>query len=395
MDVRCSNSVAVLAVLIGSGACTWFAPVLRAGDRIDFSAPAIPLGVAKPEVEVKAPPSMIASPRTAEGFAGVAEMSGPSEYYYPVKPKTKGDDAWGLEPLLGDDSDQRKTDDLFSEPFDSNRATNSNKLNLRPELDPNASSNPLRQRDDSVSESDQPDSRFSAQNGLDKDDSRMSRQIGLDTDKAKSGRQIGLDGEDSDSSRRNGMGGDDSKYGAKNTLDQNSARFSARNGFDRDYSRMSALYGSNKDAGRSGDPYGRGFSGGLGDSFWAKDFGHDSSVVDRFSVKPWSPSASDGRPFGGGPIENRMSNPWLGQDTAQAPKPPSYPGFASQDPGQSQANEQLLGGSQMSLRAWDPGASAVLPPRTYSNPDQVNSSHFAAHAMPAIIPMPKRPGDPY
>jgi hypothetical protein len=395
MDVRCSNSVAVLAVLIGSGAYALFAPVLRAGDRIDFSAPAIPLGVAKPEVEFKAPPGMIGLHRMDEGFAGGAEMSGPSEYYYPVKPKTKGDDTWGLEPLLGDDSDQRQKDDLFGEPSTSNRATNSNKVNLRPELNPNASGNPLRQKNDSSSESDQQNSRFGAQNGLDTDDPNKGRQIGLDPDKQKFSRQIGLDRDDLDSRRQNGMGGDDSKFGTKNPLDRNSAKIGARNGFDKDYSKLSTLYGSNKDAARSGDPSGRGFAGGVGDSFWAKDFGHDASAADRYSVRRWSPSASDGRAFGGSGIEDRMSNPWLGQETTQAPMPPSYPGFASPDAGQSQANDQPLGGSQVSLRAWDPGASTVLPPRNYSGPDQVNNSRFVSHDLPAIIPMPKRPGDPH
>jgi hypothetical protein len=339
---------------------------------------------------------MIGSPRMAEGFSGGAEMSAPSEYYYPVKPKTKGDDAWGLEPLLGDDSDQRKTDDLFGAPFESNRATNSNnKLNLKPELNPNAASNPLRQKYDSESESDQQNETFGAQKGLDKEDSKMGRQIGLDTDKAKFGRQIGLDRDNVDSSRQDGTAEDNSKYSAKYPQDRNSAKFGVRNGFERDSSKLSPLYGSDKDAARSGDPFGRGISGGIGDSFWAKDFGHEASVMDRFSVKRWSPSAGDGRPFGGSAIEERMSNPWLGQDTSQAPAPPSYPGFASQDPGQSQPNGQPWGGSQTSLRAWDLGASAVLPPRNYSNPDQVNNSHFVAHGMPAIIPMPKRPGDPY
>jgi hypothetical protein len=149
MDFCRSNSVAVLAVLLGGGACAFFAPAACAGDRIDFSAPAIPLGVPRPEVEVKVPKGMIGS-RGITGLMGSDAMAAPSQYFI-VTPKTREKDVWDLDPILGDDPDQRGAGDSFTSRSDSARATNNNRL-MKQGLNPNSSENQIQQRYGSGSE---------------------------------------------------------------------------------------------------------------------------------------------------------------------------------------------------------------------------------------------------
>jgi hypothetical protein len=192
MDIRCSNSVAVLAVLIAGGVCAFFAPAAYAGDRIEFSAPAVPLAVPQAEVEVKSPARFIGSPGAAGGFMGGGEMAAPSQYTI-VKPKHKEKDDWGLEPLLGDDPERHRDDDWFSSRTDSTQPTNSNKLNLRQGLNPNVGGNTPQQRYDSEYEGVQNDARFGAPYGSDRDHSRFGANIGLGDDSSRLGAQMGFD----------------------------------------------------------------------------------------------------------------------------------------------------------------------------------------------------------
>jgi hypothetical protein len=342
MDFRCSNSVAALAVLIGSGACAFFAPAACAGDRIDFSAPAIPLGVPQPDAEVKEPTRMIGSGGAADGFMGGAEMAAPSQYFI-VKPKSREKEAWGLDSLRDNDPDQRHADDWFTSRPDPTRVTNSNRLNMKQGLDPNASGNLLQQRYDS-----------------------------------------GLDG-----------GQSESRFGARNGLDRDNSKFSAQNGLDRDYSKFGAKNGLDKDNARSSDRLGRGVFSADDDSLWTKAFSRDASGMDRFNSMRLRPSMSDAKPFSGGAYEERMNNPWLGQDSAQTAAPPGYAGYTPLDDGQSRPTGEPAGESQVYLRAWDPSASRVLPSKNFSNPDQINTSHVVAPNRPVTIPMPQRPGDPH
>jgi hypothetical protein len=420
MDFRCSNPVAVLAVLIGSGACAFFAPAACAGDRIDFSAPAIPLSVPQPEVEAKKPVRTIGSSGVASGFMGGAEMA-PSSQYYIVKPRKREMDTWGLEPLLGDDPDQRRADDWFNLRPDSTGATNSSRLNMKSGLNPNASGNTLQQRYDSGPDGGPNVSRFGLQDGLDRDNPRFATQIGLDNENSRFGAQNGLDrdnsrfgaknGLDRDNAKfgaQNGSDRDKSKFGAKNELDPDKSKFeaqngldpdkpklAAQNGLDRDYSKFDAQNGLDKDNAHSTDRFGRAFSSAGEDSFWTKDFSHDAAATDRFSPMRLVPSMSEAKPLSGGAYEERMSNPWQAQDSAQMAAPPSYPDSTRLDDRQSRPFDQQFGGGQVSLRAWDPGASSVLPPRSFSNPEQIYNSRVVSHFAPATLPMPQRPGDPH
>ncbi|HTA29658.1 MAG TPA: hypothetical protein VK731_04205 [Candidatus Cybelea sp.] len=401
MDIRCSNSVAALAVLITGGVCAFFVPAASAGDRIEFSAPAVPLAVPQAEVEAKSPARFIGSPGGTGGFMGGGEMAAPSQYFV-VKPKHREKDDWGLGPLLGDDPERHRDDDWFSSRTDSTQPTNSNKLNLKLGLNPNAADNAPQQRYDSGYDSVQNDARFGAQNGLDRDASRFGAKIGLGDDNSRFGSQMGFDRDRDKLGAQNETDREYSKFGAKNSMDKNNAKLSTKTGFDgnakngseRDYSKFGAQYGLDKEDGQSSGRFGRGFSNVGADLFSTKDFSHDASGTDGFGSLRSMPSASETRPFSGDGY-GRTSNPWLGQDPTQSAAPPSYPGFSSLDNSQGRPADQPAGLGQASLRAWDPGASAVLPPRNYSNPEQINSSHFVAHALPATIPMPKRPGDPH
>ncbi len=402
MDIRCSNSVAVLTVLIAGGVCAFFVPAAYAGDRIDFSAPAVPLAIPTQEAEVKAPARLIGSPGGGGGFMGGGEMAAPSQYVV-VKPKHKEKDDWGLGPLLGDDPERHRDDDWFSSRTDSTQPTNNNKLNLKQGLNPNAVGNSPQQRYDSGYEGVQNDARFGAQNGLDRDASRFGAKIGLGDDNSRFGSQMGFDRDRDKLGAQNETDREYSKFGARNSMDKSNAKpgtktgfdGDAKNGLEKDYSKSGAQYGLDKEDGRLSVRFGGGFSSVGGDSFSTKDFSHDASGAEGFGTGRLMPSVSEARPFSGDAYEGRTSNPWLGQDPTQSAGPPSYPGSSFMDGTQARPADQPAGLGQVSLRAWDPGASAVLPPRNYSNPEQMSSSHFVAHVMPATIPMPKRPGDPH
>jgi hypothetical protein len=402
MDFRCFNSVAALAVLIGSGACAVFAPAARAGDRIDFSAPAIPLGIPQPEVEVKEPNRMIGSYGVGGGGGGGvldgAGMAVPSQSYF-VKPKTREKDLWGLEPLLGEDPDQRNSDDFwFTSRPDSSRATNGNRLNMQHGLNPTAPGNQIQPRFGSGTDGAQNDSILGEQNGFDGDNSRLGGKNGLDRDNPRMGAKYGSERDNLGFGEKNGLDRENSRFGAKNGMDRDFGKVGAKNGFDREYSKLGAQYGLDKDKGRPGDLLGRGFSGPDDISAWSKAFNHDAAGMDRFNAMRSIPSMSDGTSFPGGGYEGRMNNPWLGQDSAPTAAPPSYPGSTSLDDAQArpifgeQAGEQA-GESPVSFGAWGPSAPAALPPRTFSNPEAL--SRVGVPNRPAILAMPQRPGDPH
>jgi hypothetical protein len=160
MDSRCSNLVAALALLIATGGFALFAATARAGERIEFSAPAIPLA------------------------------------------KHKEDNAWDLNPLPGDEQDPLSMDDLFNARPEPNRLTNSSNVNMQRAWDGKSSDGLLRQRDEYgretgqyeskngayASKDAQDNSRFDQKNGYDKDDAQQDRdQYGRETPKDKNG----------------------------------------------------------------------------------------------------------------------------------------------------------------------------------------------------------------
>jgi hypothetical protein len=317
-------------------------------------------------VEVKVPKGMIGS-RGITGLMGSDAMAAPSQYFI-VTPKTREKDVWDLDPILGDDPDQRGAGDSFTSRSDSARATNNNRL-MKQGLNPNSSENQIQQRYGSGSDGGQNESLFGAQSGFARDNSRFGAQSGLERE--------------------------NSRFGARNVLDRENSKVGARNESDRDrnYAKFGGQSGLDKVNARPSDLFGRGFSGADDDSSWTKAFGHDASRMERLNYMRSMPSMSNTKPFTGGAFEERMSNAGLGSDSVQAP--PSFPGITSVDDGQSRPTEQQAGAGQVYLRAWAPSASPVSGSRNLSHPDQINNPRVVASSIPAVLPMPERPGNPH
>jgi hypothetical protein len=381
MDFRCSNSVAALTVLMGSGVCFFFTPAACAGDRIDFSAPAIPMSIPQPEVETKDPVKMIGSGASSGGFMNGVEMAAPAQYYF-VKPKTRDKNDWSLNPRLDSDPNQLDADDWSTSRPDPDRSTNNNNLNPKQGANPSTSSSLLQQRNESGLEGGQNTSRFGTQDGWDGDNARFGAQNGMDRSRFGS---------------KNGQDRAYSQFGSKYNMDRDNSRFDSKYGTDRDHSRFDSQNGLDKDNARAGDSLGKGFSSIGENSFWTKAFGHDASGTDGLSAMRLMPSMADSKDFNASSFQERMNNPELGPDSAHpAPLSPDWAGFTSPDNGQGRLTGDQLGEGQASLRAWEPfAASPSLPTRSFSNPEQFNASRVVAPNRPAILTMPQRPGDPH
>jgi hypothetical protein len=172
MDYRCSSSLAGLALLIG-GSCAVWTPCARAGDRIEFSAPAIPLAIPQPEVEVKEPQRPFSSISAAEGPVEDSYMVPPQNIAV-AKPRTRQNDPWDDNPLR-DDQDPRNADDLFTARLQPNRLTNGMSLNTQRAWDAKDSDHLLSRRGDSKL-----DSSYAIRFGLDKDNLRDGDRFGRD-----------------------------------------------------------------------------------------------------------------------------------------------------------------------------------------------------------------------
>jgi hypothetical protein len=177
MDFRCSSLMAGLVLLIGASGA-FFAPAVRAGDRIDFSDPAIPLAIPRPEVEIKEPQKTIGSISMANGPSYEGDFLPPQEFTV-TKPRTRNKDPWNANPLL-DDADPRADDDLFSARPEPNRLTNGSQFNLQRNSDARDSDRMLLRKEDSKFGIDPNASRLGARIGWDKDNGREDDLFGRD-----------------------------------------------------------------------------------------------------------------------------------------------------------------------------------------------------------------------
>ena len=402
MDSRCSNSAAVLAVLMGIGACALFAPESHAGDRIEFSAPAIPLSVPRPEVEIKQPARMIGSGAVNDGIMDSVGVAAPSGYIL-VKPKKKDKDDWSLDSRLDYDPDRRDFDDVYNDRLDSSRdsTTNSNNLNAKQGMNPNAPGTLLQQKNESNLDDNQNDFRFGAWSGTDRDNARFNAWSGADKNNSRFGSRYGYDRNDSSYDSRTGFDRGRSKYGTQNESDKDYARSKDRLGGEGSSERLTGgLSNDRLPSGFSNDRLDSSFASGKDDSLLTRVFGHDASGMARFDPAQSTLSASDPKAFGGGLFGDSMNDPALGQDSTQRPpSAPGYAGFTPLDDGQSRQFGDPSGDGQASFRAWEQPAvgftSPDMPARGFSNPDQANNFRVVAPSRPAILAMPTRPGDPH
>jgi len=155
-----------------------FAPGLHAGDRIEFSASAIPLSVPKPEKEIKAPERMNSAsdlaPDAVPEFTGEAEMASAMTIVV-ARPMAKAKVGWD-----SGNSDNQARKDPYDDPWDATAPEPSlwtNDLSLRRGWDSAAGSR-LDQRRGAYALDHIEDSRlFGAQKELDRNATRRENRL--------------------------------------------------------------------------------------------------------------------------------------------------------------------------------------------------------------------------
>jgi hypothetical protein len=175
MNFRCSKSVAALALWLGGVGCALWTPAAGAGEAIEFSAPAVPLAVPQPLVEIKEPGKMIGSADASDGVMDGAEMTPPTQI---IIRRQKKNDPWEATSLRGDNPDRHDFDDPFGVQPKPNRLTNNSSLNMQHGWEASDSSSLLGQRDDSLLGAGQKASKFGALNSSDKDSGRETDRLG-------------------------------------------------------------------------------------------------------------------------------------------------------------------------------------------------------------------------
>jgi hypothetical protein len=175
MVLRRSSSVAFVALLAGCGGAAFFAPAVRAGEAIEFSAPAIPLSVPKPDKPIKEPERMNALPRMAAEYMGGAAMS-PEMPIVVVPPKARTREAWGS----GASGDQRHADpyDDIWHPNSSEESLLTNDLRMRQAWDSSAASRQSQRRGGYPLDISQDTRPFGAQNDLNRAGARGENRLG-------------------------------------------------------------------------------------------------------------------------------------------------------------------------------------------------------------------------
>ncbi|HEY3860897.1 MAG TPA: hypothetical protein VGO59_03335 [Verrucomicrobiae bacterium] len=125
MVCRCSSLVAVLALLTG-GICTLPSTAVRAGDRIEFSSPAIPLAIPQPEVETKQPPKLYNSTLSSDGVVNGGGYLPPAQVTFMTTRKMEKDpwnknpwdkDRWNTDPF-------KDRDEIFNGVLDQTQSEN-------------------------------------------------------------------------------------------------------------------------------------------------------------------------------------------------------------------------------------------------------------------------------
>jgi len=367
MDFRSSNAVAALALLIASGCGALFAPAAGAGERLDFSTPAVPLAVPQPQVETKETKKVIASDGVAAGLMPEMEMS-PQEFTI-TKSKSKEKYEWdadsrlkdpllGKDTILGKDEDPLDADDWLSARNESGRATNNSRLKMPRGWDGKSSDGSLRRTNESGFRAGQNSSMFGAQIGFDAEKGRDGNRDTLEFD--RDAREINRDRGVTDGNR-------DGQEGDPITWD--------------------------------GDVYGRATSAGKDGSLWARSFSRDTSGTDGFNSSRFTPFMNEAGHFDIGVHEFRMND--LGSAAELANPPGAFPDNEKYVPlpdSQSRQDGEQFGaqfGESMGPRAWEQPPSSPLPPRSDFNPIQNIPSRVEAPSRPVNLAFPKRPGDPY
>jgi len=184
MDYRCSTWAAGLTLLIGSSGAL-LAPATEAGDRIDFSAPAIPLDIPQPEVEIRESQKAIVAttgvnlPMTDSSYMDMPQQVTVS------RPRFRDKSPWDDDVFQDDEKDPRNNDDLFTARPEPNRGTNGIGLSMQRVQDKSDSSRLLLRREDSGLETGREDSRFGDRKAAEKESGRDGDRLGLNFTKER------------------------------------------------------------------------------------------------------------------------------------------------------------------------------------------------------------------
>jgi hypothetical protein len=351
MDLRSSNSVAALALLIASGSIALSAPAVPAGERLEFSTPAIPLAVPHPDVEIKEHKKSTGSADMTAGVMGGVNLGSPQQI---ISTRSKSRDKYdldskdefgldakdkyglgsvdkydlGTDPLPGEGQDKRGANAWLNAGMEPNRVTNGVSLNMTREWGEKDSNGLLQKKNDSPFEAGQNASRFDS-------------PIGFERERAW-----------------------DSEH---NT--QDSERYGRDNSNDRD------------------------------SSFWGKTPNRDSSVVGRFNAEQSTSPQVDSVRFGFSAGEPRRTEPLPeAESTHSLGLPPGFGNFTPFDDKQSRQIGEQFGeqtGANPVLRAWEAPPPSRMPTRNGSIPGLNSATRVVAPNKPVNLPFPKRPDSPY
>jgi hypothetical protein len=351
MDLRSSNSVAALALLIASGGVALSAPAVPAGERLEFSTPAFPLAVPHPDVEIKEPKKVIGSEEMAPGMMGGVNM-GSQQQIVSTKPKSRdiydlnSEDGYGLDskdkyglgskdkydlnsdPLLSEGQQKRDPYSWLNAGLEPGPMSNGVSSIMPREWDEKDSNRPLLRKNDSGFEAGQNPSRYGT-------------QAGMERDKAWDG----------DRNARNGE-----RYGRDSADDK---------------------------------PY----------SFWSKTLDRDSSAADRFSTARFPTPKDEAVTFGFIANEPRKTEPLPAADSAHNTElPAAFGNFTPFDNSQTRQIGEQFGdraGANQEFRAWEPPPPKAQPSRGSSSPVQNSWTRVVAPNRPVSLPFPKRPDSPF
>jgi hypothetical protein len=390
MDFRSSNSFAALALLIASGGCALFAPSAHAGERLEFSKPAIPLAVPKPDVETKETKKMLSSAPLDPGLYSGMEAGLPEEIIV-IKSKSRDKYEWDSEsrlvdpladkdPLLSIDGDKRDADDWLTERPESGRATNNSRLKMPRGWDARGSDGSFRRTNDS---------RFHASLHAGQNNSIFGSEIGFGAENSRDGIGDGRDGLHDEREVNH-----DVRDGNPGSRDN-----------DRDKQDGNADEKQGTQITWDGDRPGQEASKEKNGLFSPMKFSRDSSGTDRFNAARFMPFAGESGDLGGiSGHETQMIMPGQAANSPHmADMPPAFPrdNWTSTPFGDSQnrQNNELFGaqpgGEGQGLRAWEQPAPSILQPRSSFSPGQNSPARMDVPNRPVNLPFPKRPGDPF
>lgn len=162
MEFRCSKAVAALILMMGANGGGFLAWPARAGDPIEFSAPAIPLAVPQPDVEIKEPAQTIGS-LNAVGGGVLDPEEGFSTEVIVVRPRHKVSEPLEANPPREGEASQLTGDGWLTPQPETSHLANGSAVSAQRGEEAGAFGSILRRGGDSGLQGEKIGSRFGAQ----------------------------------------------------------------------------------------------------------------------------------------------------------------------------------------------------------------------------------------